>query len=249
MGSLILATPQAKPSLKTRRGDLITAINTYYDAELQRINGLKLSEAELQDLREDNTLAREQALRSAKTATNRFAEERISAEMRLQDEIADLRDDAIDGGSGSVGVAYRRTLHARHNETRILDLRGEIFRSDLEDLRRERLQDAQDDGDWSISETYRIYKTSLRDSCLVIASFPLRDSHGGSQQRDQLSIERHWISARTVRFGPGHRTRQRPDKTYEYRIRQVLHPGSAGEGLEPIDRRFEAGEITDPFQS
>ena len=48
---------------ETARQELIRAINAYYDAEETRINMLMLSEDELQDMREDNDLARGQALR------------------------------------------------------------------------------------------------------------------------------------------------------------------------------------------
>ena len=135
-----LNTATSESEFETRRGDLITAINTYYDAELERINGLKLSEAELQDLREDNTLAREQALRSAETATNRFAEERISAEMRLQDEIADLRDDSVDAEADRLQAIA--DLNERHND-RVLEAEKRL-QDDILDLRRDRAESAQD---------------------------------------------------------------------------------------------------------
>ena len=86
----------SESDFETRRDLLIGAINAYYSAEEERIDALELSEAELSDLRQDNQLARDQAIQRATVATNRFAEERISAEMRLQDEIADLRDDGFE---------------------------------------------------------------------------------------------------------------------------------------------------------
>ena len=78
------------------RQELIRAINAYYDAEETRINMLMLSEDELQDMREDNDLARGQALRRATNATNTFAQERIRTEERTQDRIDGLRDDAVE---------------------------------------------------------------------------------------------------------------------------------------------------------
>ena len=60
--------------------------------------------------------------------------------MRLQDEIADLRDDGFEAEADR--LASLEELHARHN-ARILDLE-EDFQENLDDLRRERLQDAQD---------------------------------------------------------------------------------------------------------
>ena len=92
---------------ETARQDLIRAVNAYYDAEETRINMLMVSEEELQDLREDNDLARDQALRRATNATNTFAEQRIRTEEqeaeerrriaeRTQAEIEGLRDDAAE---------------------------------------------------------------------------------------------------------------------------------------------------------
>ena len=52
----------SESGFEDQRRVLISAINAHYDAEQTRIDGLELSEGELQDLREDNQLAREQAL-------------------------------------------------------------------------------------------------------------------------------------------------------------------------------------------
>ncbi len=86
----------SESDFETRRGLVIAALNAYYDAEEKRIDNLELSEAELSDLREDNQLAREGAIRRATDATNTFAQERIRTEERALDEIERMRDDAID---------------------------------------------------------------------------------------------------------------------------------------------------------
>ena len=65
---------------ETARQELIRAINAYYDAEEERINGLELSEDQLRDKREDNQLARDRALRSATNAENQFTTARIRNE-------------------------------------------------------------------------------------------------------------------------------------------------------------------------
>ena len=74
----------SEQGFETRRQELITAINEFYDAEEQRISQLSLSEAELQNLREDNTLARQLALGRVMTTENRFATDRIRAEETAQ---------------------------------------------------------------------------------------------------------------------------------------------------------------------
>ena len=59
-----LSGATSEQGFETRRQELITAIGEFYDAEEQRISQLSLSEAELQNLREDNTLARQLAIRA-----------------------------------------------------------------------------------------------------------------------------------------------------------------------------------------
>ena len=91
-----LSGATSEQGFETRRQELITAINEFYDAEEQRISQLSLSEAELQNLREDNTLARQLAIGRVMTTENRFTTERIRAEETAQAEIERLRDEAIE---------------------------------------------------------------------------------------------------------------------------------------------------------
>ena len=75
-----LGRATGEEDFETRRGTLITDINAFYDAELARIAEVEGSEEELQNLREDNQLARDRALDSATNRNNTFAEARIKAE-------------------------------------------------------------------------------------------------------------------------------------------------------------------------
>ena len=130
----------SESDFETRRQAVIQAINDYYDAEEERINNLEVSEAELRDLREDNQLARQQALRSAETATNQFAEERIRTEERIQSEIQDLRDDAVENEADR--LERIADLQERHNE-KILELEVKL-QEDILGLRRDRAESAAD---------------------------------------------------------------------------------------------------------
>ena len=222
----------SEQEFETRQQALLQFINAYYDAEEERINGLKLSEAELQDLREDNTLAREQALRSAETATNRFATERISAEMRLQDEIADLRDDGFEAEADR--LASLENLQARHN-AKILDLE-EDFQEDLEDLRRERLQDAQDlatEYQRDLQDLQNEFARQLFDDS-VISYTDLTQA-----QREQLSQDTGF--QQEVFDLNTERSRDQRDLETEF---GALPPGSAGYNF--YRDQLEQGELTNP---
>ena len=132
--------PQVKQISRHAAITLIAAINSYYDAEEARIENLKLSEDELKDLRQDTQLAREQALRQAENQTNQFAELRIRNEMRVADQIQDLRDDALEA---------ERDRHEQlveleeKTQERILDIQRKANRS-REDIEREFQRDYQD---------------------------------------------------------------------------------------------------------
>lgn len=77
-----LGDATGEADFERRRQAAIQATQEYYDLELERIEATEASEERLQDLREDNLLARERALRSLENTTNRFADERIRAEER-----------------------------------------------------------------------------------------------------------------------------------------------------------------------
>ena len=102
-----LSGATSESDFETRRGLVIAALNAYYDAEEERIDNLEKSEEVLSDLREDNQLAREQAIGGAINVVNTFAADRIRIEEQTQAElerieerrlkdIQSLRDDAIE---------------------------------------------------------------------------------------------------------------------------------------------------------
>ena len=141
----------SESDFERRRELLIEAINTYHDAEEERIKSLKVSEEELEHLRSTNSLQRDQALRTATQATNTFeaarrraaesaAAERLRAEARLQDEIQDLRDKSLD--------AERERAEAlvdleEETQDRILDIQRKANQK-REDINREVARDFTD---------------------------------------------------------------------------------------------------------
>jgi len=124
-----LGGANSEADFEARRNTLIAAINAYYDAEEARIENLKLSEDELKDLRQDTRLAREQALRQAENQTNRFADLRIRSEMRVADEIQDLRDEQIE--------------NERDRQQELIDLEQET-QEKITDIQRKANQDRED---------------------------------------------------------------------------------------------------------
>ena len=77
-----LSQATSEQDFESRRQQLLGFVNSFYDAEAQRISNLLGSEQELQDLREDNTLQRERALLRIDDLENDFANERIRREER-----------------------------------------------------------------------------------------------------------------------------------------------------------------------
>ena len=68
------------------REELRRSTVAYYDLEDERINGLMLSEMDLQDLREDNQLEREQALYRIDNLQNQFAQNELDREDEITRE-------------------------------------------------------------------------------------------------------------------------------------------------------------------
>ena len=91
-----LGRATGEEDFETRRGTLITDINAFYDAELARIAEVEGSEEELQNLREDNQLARDRALDSATNRNNTFAEARIAEEERVAEAAVKGAEDAAE---------------------------------------------------------------------------------------------------------------------------------------------------------
>ena len=118
------ATDEA--DFEVRRGILRQATNTYYDNELERINGLMLSETELRNLREDNAFERERALQRIDDLDNGFAEDRIRREQEVADAAIEAAERAarVQAQLGDVGTRAQRGRQ---------DL-GIDFHRDVEDL-------------------------------------------------------------------------------------------------------------------
>ena len=85
-GRFFLSDATDESDFEVRRDRLIGLTNDYYDDELTRINGLMLSEGELQDVREDNQLMRIKDLRDLDNLENSFAEDRIRREREIARE-------------------------------------------------------------------------------------------------------------------------------------------------------------------
>lgn len=140
----------------------IAATHAYYDAEDARIEGLGHAEDELRDKREDLDQDRREALYRYENIENPFRERRIQAaadeaerlqrieeraiqdrlreEMRLQDELSDLREDALE-----TERERQQELLDLEQETqdRIADIHRDALR-EREDLHREFASDFQD---------------------------------------------------------------------------------------------------------
>ena len=214
----------------TAQGVLISAVNAFYDNELERINELDLSESELQNLREDNQLKRDQALRRASAAENRFQNERLDMEQELQDDIDDLRDDALEAHADH--LESLEDLQERHNQ-RILDLELDLSR-DLDDLRRDRLQDTRDDTldsqrdleDLQTRFTRRLYGDAISFADLTAEQQQRVLSSTGFQQ-GLFDLDTDSV-------------RERQDRQTEFGI---LRPGTSGSQL--YRAQLESGELTD----
>ena len=98
----------SESEFETRQQELLTLTNQYYDAELTRINELQLLELELQDLREDNQLARVQALQRVLDLTYDIGEaERIRE--RAETSRADIQRQT-DLSLEDRDIAFRRDV-------------------------------------------------------------------------------------------------------------------------------------------
>ena len=130
----------SESDFENRRDVLIQAVNDYYDAEEERIRQLDQSHEDLGRAIESNQLARDQALRQATTATNTFAQDRLRAEERVQADIDDLRDDALENEQDRQetitelheDAARKREEIEEDHQRRIEDIRRDASESQLE---------------------------------------------------------------------------------------------------------------------
>ena len=221
---------------ETARQDLIRAINAYYDAEETRINMLMLSEEELQDLREDNDLARDQALRRATNATNTFAEDRINTAEREQREIEGLRDDAFENERNR---KQRLVDLEQDTQNRILDIQRDANRS-REDIERDFQRDYQEirsqltfgeiTQEEATSRLQALGRQRLEDlEDLGIRTGRRREDVGIRQERSEADINAQATATATA-------------------IREVLTPLLTGQEMSPSEMAMDAA-MTPPAEA
>ena len=181
-----LSGATSEQGFETRRQELITAINEFYDAEEQRISQLSLSEAALQNLREDNTLARQLTLGRVMKTENRFTTERIRAEETAQAEIERLRDEAIE--------------REERRQQEIQDLKDEALEAEkdrqearvaLEEETQEKITDIQRKANQKREdierEFNRDFEDNFRSTQEKITELLSEEGLGGGEIRDFLS--------------------------------------------------------------
>ena len=121
-------------------GILSTAINTFYDNEEARIQALGLGIEETTRLLAENNQARREEFRGLSNITNTFAEDRLRTEMRTQDAIKDLRDDALENEADRLESLADL---AEDHQQRLTDIERDGLRR-REDLQRELSRDFAD---------------------------------------------------------------------------------------------------------
>ena len=176
----------SEQGFETRRQELITAINEFYDAEEQRISQLSLSEAELQNLREDNTLARQLALGRVMTTENRFATDRIRAEETAQAEIERLRDEAIEREERrqqEIQDLKDEALEAEKDRQEALVALEEETQEKITDIQRKAEQKRED----IEREFNRDFEDNFRNTQEKISELLSEEGLGGGEIRDFLS--------------------------------------------------------------
>ena len=228
------------------RRSLIRAINAFYDNELKRIDELALSETALENLRQDNQLGREQALRRATTAQNQFTRERLRDEERAQAEIERLREDAIarearrqdeieevrDAQIENEADRLERLADLQEDHNRRMLALEEQFQEDLDDLRRDRNQTAED--------IQREYQRDLQDLQTETAR-RLFDEEFGDLTADQRSRLAEDDTYQRELFDLN-RQRDRDVQDFQTEF-GILTPGSPG--YDFYRQELESGGLTD----
>ena len=181
-----LSGATSEQGFETRRQELITAINEFYDAEEQRISQLSLSEAELQNLREDNTLARQLTLGRVMKTENRFTTERIRAEETAQAEIERLRDEAIEREERrqqEIQDLKDEALEAEKDRQEALVALEEETQEKITDIQRKAEQKRED----IEREFNRDFEDNFRSTQEKITELLSEEGLGGGEIRDFLS--------------------------------------------------------------
>lgn len=228
------------------RRSLIRAINAFYDNELARINELALSETALKNLRQDNQLLREQALRRATTAQNQFTRDRLRDEERAQAEIERLREDAIarearrqdeieevrDAQIENEADRLERLADLQEDHNRRMLALEEQFQEDLDDLRRDRNQTGED--------ILQEYQRDLQDLQTETARRLFDEEFGDltANQRSRLAEDD------TFQRELFDLNRQRDRDVQDFQTDfGILTPGSAGYNF--YRQELESGALTD----
>ena len=214
----------------TRRQNLITAINTFYDERIAFINGLDLSDTDRSNMLEVARIQRQIAL-DAVPEMHAAVAERLEMEQRVQEQIADLRADEAQAEANRLETLA--DLHARHNQ-RIVDLEEELNR-DLEDLRRDRYDDARSDA--------LDYQRDLEDLQTEYARKLFGDSvisFGDLTEEQRRQLEQNRGYQREAFDLERERDRDRQDRSIEF---GGLTPGSGGYNF--YRQQLESGQLTD----
>ena len=131
-GEYLLGSVTSDTDFENIRTQLLNLTNQYYDNELERINGLVASETELQDLREDNVLARAQALERIGGIENKFVQDRI----RQEHQLADIRT-RFQRSHSAGELGFQRSIEDLFREIGFGDSSFDIGRRLSESLRTE----------------------------------------------------------------------------------------------------------------
>ena len=144
------------------RATLIEAIQDFYETEETRIRALGLSAGDLTDQLQDLDLNREQALASAFTTSNRFAEQRIQSEQDFADAIRDIDADLAESRRD---IESELADDLETIDQRLADKREDIATELSEDLETidERLADKRQDINDELSDDLQRVDERLAD--------------------------------------------------------------------------------------
>ena len=151
----------SEAGFETNRQALIDATNEYYDLELERINGLDVSETRLQDLREDNAFEREGAIFRIQNLENEFTTERLDNEQMVRDSILE----GIEERQREEGRAADERLRIAEREAREIERLQERQFASQQRLQ-QRGQDIQLGGVRSREDLFGNLRRQIEDTAL-----------------------------------------------------------------------------------
>ena len=178
----------------SRREALITAINTFYDARIDFINGLDLSDTDRENMLEVVRIQRRTAL-DAIPQMHESVEERLEMEKELQEDIAEIRDEQVENEQArqdKITEIHRKAARDREDIQR-------KFGRDVEDI----LRDAGANESFFLSGDFQqaqrlaqLPDTSILDDFLSQRGIELSDSQldsirglGIERLRDQQNVD------------------------------------------------------------